>query len=281
MNESRWKRTLKAKAAARRQHQTTCEDKLWFRLRNRRLDALSFRRQHVVGGCIVDFYCAELRLAVQLRPTGRKWDFASEDASLRARGITVLTFSESDVQTRFGFVLRLIFGVAQQRRRRIAQSNRPAEFGARRGTTPHAKRQVGATRRDTPSRRRTAPRVAGNARPPSLRLLRVRSYAHDFAAEHDFNAQRSSVRSVAPNSGADEEAANGLPNDRQPNPSRDDGQRLGGPGSGPSPNVAEQSQRPDQVAREIRRRLRTLVQSVQTALRGPRPPAGRRGPGNA
>ena len=39
---------------------------LWQQLRRRAAGGWRFRRQHVVGGFIVDFYCPELRLAVEV-----------------------------------------------------------------------------------------------------------------------------------------------------------------------------------------------------------------------
>jgi very-short-patch-repair endonuclease len=42
------------------------EGLLWTRLRGRRLAGLRFRRQHPIGPYILDFYCDELRLAVEV-----------------------------------------------------------------------------------------------------------------------------------------------------------------------------------------------------------------------
>ena len=39
---------------------------LWTALRGRRLGGARFRRQHPIGPYIVDFYCAEARLAVEI-----------------------------------------------------------------------------------------------------------------------------------------------------------------------------------------------------------------------
>ncbi|HWW11220.1 MAG TPA: endonuclease domain-containing protein [Brevundimonas sp.] len=39
---------------------------MWTRLRGRRLAGLRFRRQHPIGPYILDFYCDELRLAVEV-----------------------------------------------------------------------------------------------------------------------------------------------------------------------------------------------------------------------
>jgi very-short-patch-repair endonuclease len=39
---------------------------LWVRLKNRRLGGFKFRVQHPIGPYILDFYCAEARLAVEI-----------------------------------------------------------------------------------------------------------------------------------------------------------------------------------------------------------------------
>ena len=49
-----------------RQVSTSAEAALWKALRRRRLGGLKFRRQHPVDGFIVDFYCAERRLIVEV-----------------------------------------------------------------------------------------------------------------------------------------------------------------------------------------------------------------------
>ncbi len=45
---------------------TNSETILWETLRDRRLLGLKFRRQHAVGRFVLDFYCAELRLAIEV-----------------------------------------------------------------------------------------------------------------------------------------------------------------------------------------------------------------------
>ncbi|KPJ66872.1 hypothetical protein AMJ44_07680 [candidate division WOR-1 bacterium DG_54_3] len=49
-----------------RKDQTSCEEKVWQLLRNRQFMGLKFRRQHVVEGFVVDFYCQEYKLAIEL-----------------------------------------------------------------------------------------------------------------------------------------------------------------------------------------------------------------------
>ena len=59
--------TLTLKRAKRlRDNMTRQELGLWLYLKNRQLGGFKFRRQHPVGPYILDFYCAELRLAVEI-----------------------------------------------------------------------------------------------------------------------------------------------------------------------------------------------------------------------
>jgi len=61
------KRSLKvALAKINRSEPTAAEAAAWDLLRNRRCLGLKFRRQHVIRGFIVDFYCPELRIAVEV-----------------------------------------------------------------------------------------------------------------------------------------------------------------------------------------------------------------------
>jgi very-short-patch-repair endonuclease len=63
---------------------------------------LKFRRQHPLFGYIVDFYCHELKLALELdgrhhaKPLQRKKDEA-RDAFLKTRGITIIRIRNEDL----------------------------------------------------------------------------------------------------------------------------------------------------------------------------------------
>lgn len=48
-----------------RKNQTKTEEKLWWYLKDKRL-GFKFRRQHSVGGYILDFYCKEKRLIIEV-----------------------------------------------------------------------------------------------------------------------------------------------------------------------------------------------------------------------
>ncbi len=65
---SRFSRTRPMTSRARRlrKNLTTAEQKLWQALRRGQHDGLLFRRQHPIGPYTLDFYCPELRLAIEL-----------------------------------------------------------------------------------------------------------------------------------------------------------------------------------------------------------------------
>ncbi len=87
-----------------RREMTPQERHLWYDF----LSALPvrFRRQKVVGGYIVDFYCADPKLVIELDGSQHCADAAKEndaarDAWLKQQGITVLRYSNLDIQTNF------------------------------------------------------------------------------------------------------------------------------------------------------------------------------------
>ena len=100
----------KSHARAMRAHPTDAERRLWHALRDRRLQALKFRRQAPVGGYIVDFLCIARRLVVEAdgsQHTESQRD-AARDAWLAREGYTILRFSNRDVLTARESVLTTI-----------------------------------------------------------------------------------------------------------------------------------------------------------------------------
>lgn len=90
---------LAGRARELRRNTTPAEKKLWALLREL---PVRFRRQRPIGPYIVDFYCAELGLVVEVdgeshyTPEGQMHD-AERDAYLRRLGLRVLRFSNLDV----------------------------------------------------------------------------------------------------------------------------------------------------------------------------------------
>jgi very-short-patch-repair endonuclease len=94
---------LKPLARQMRQEPTPAEDALWEVIRNRKLDNFKFRRQHPIDRFIVDFYCAEAHLVIEV--DGTIHDYTPDEDALRqafieSRGITVIRFRNEDILER-------------------------------------------------------------------------------------------------------------------------------------------------------------------------------------
>jgi very-short-patch-repair endonuclease len=85
-----------------RRNMTLPERLLWGQLRGKKLAGLKFRRQHPVGPYVVDFFCAERQLAIELDGEphfdgdGPARD-RRRDAFLQTERIRVLRFTNPDV----------------------------------------------------------------------------------------------------------------------------------------------------------------------------------------
>ncbi|MDR0828744.1 MAG: endonuclease domain-containing protein [Prevotellaceae bacterium] len=65
--ETNLPRYLLEYAREQRKSQTTAEELLWQVLRNKKVNQLKFRRQHPLKvGFILDFYCAEIKLGIEI-----------------------------------------------------------------------------------------------------------------------------------------------------------------------------------------------------------------------
>lgn len=104
-------------ARALRRRPTSAEQVLWQALRNRGLGGLKFRGQHPLGPCVVDFYCAEGRLIVELdgdSHAGRAAQDAERQAWLEAHGYRVLRFTNREVMQSLPEVLEAIWQACQE-----------------------------------------------------------------------------------------------------------------------------------------------------------------------
>ena len=91
---------LEEKALRMRRNPTSAEDRLWQELRGGRLDGLRFRRQHVLGRFIVDFYAVNAGIVIEVDGpihAGQEDSDAERDVYLRSLGLTALRFSNDEV----------------------------------------------------------------------------------------------------------------------------------------------------------------------------------------
>lgn len=106
------------RARSLRREQSPPEGVLWSALRNRRLGGLKFRRQHSVGPFVVDFYCADAHLIVELDSSyhdGRRAQDAARDRELESRGLRVFRVTASELAKNPDAVLETILRLARDR----------------------------------------------------------------------------------------------------------------------------------------------------------------------
>jgi len=102
-------------AKALRRRSTEAEQKLWELLRNKQLKGKKFRRQHAIANYIVDFYCHECKIAIELdgnfhmEAEAKEYD-NSRTTLLNEIGVTVLRFWNEEVINDASSVLQKISG---------------------------------------------------------------------------------------------------------------------------------------------------------------------------
>lgn len=90
------------KASELRQNMTKAKKALWEELRNKKLGDYRFRRQHPIGIFIVDFFCFESMLAIELDGGIHDTDYQRErdferTIMLREHGIAEIRFRNKDI----------------------------------------------------------------------------------------------------------------------------------------------------------------------------------------
>ena len=110
--------TLIGNARSLRKNMTKEERHLWYDFL--RYCRPHFRRQEIIGNYILDFFCHEAKLSVELdgsqhcEPSALRYD-AQRTVHLHHLGITVIRFSNIDVMKNFEGVCRQILLLLEQR----------------------------------------------------------------------------------------------------------------------------------------------------------------------
>ena len=102
---------LTAYARQLRRNMTLAEILLWRRLRRRQLCGYAFGRQRPIGEYIVDFYCKDLRLAIEVDGCShnlRKREDRARQRRLERLGVRFLRFWDQEVKSDMASVLRRI-----------------------------------------------------------------------------------------------------------------------------------------------------------------------------
>ena len=117
-----YNKTLTEKARKNRKNPTPAEQKLWHEvLQRKRLDNLKFTRQKPLDEYIVDFYCAELMLAIEIdgdTHAGQKQYDEDRTKNLNKFGVEIIRYTNAEV-------LNNLEGVYQDLHKRISARKPP------------------------------------------------------------------------------------------------------------------------------------------------------------
>ncbi|MGI5837257.1 MAG: endonuclease domain-containing protein [Chloroflexota bacterium] len=99
------------RARGLRREMTAQERVLWQHLRGHRLGGFHFRRQQIIDGFIVDFYCHSRHLVVEVdgsvHENQKEYDI-ERDRILSSRGLRILRITNKDIQQNLKGVLERI-----------------------------------------------------------------------------------------------------------------------------------------------------------------------------
>jgi len=102
---------IKSKAKSLRKRLTVQEEKLWKMIKNRQLQGKHFRKQHPYGIYILDFYCFEASLAIEvdgeIHISREEYDNERTEY-LESTGLKIIRFTNEDIEQRIDRVLLII-----------------------------------------------------------------------------------------------------------------------------------------------------------------------------
>ena len=92
-----------------RKNQTDTEEIMWKELRNRKFLNLKFRRQYLVEGYIVDFYCSKLKLAIEIDGLIHSRQIKKDQQrqkDIEEKGVKFIRFKNKEVEYNLEEVLK-------------------------------------------------------------------------------------------------------------------------------------------------------------------------------
>jgi len=116
---------LRDRARALRKAGILHEALLWLELKSKKLNGLDFDRQKIIGNYIVDFYCAEKNVVIEVDGSShdsKQLEDAERDRYLESLGLTVIRLLAKDV-------LRNLVGVVEFLKDHPALAGTPPEEG--------------------------------------------------------------------------------------------------------------------------------------------------------
>jgi very-short-patch-repair endonuclease len=106
-----YRHELKELARELRRNMTLSEVLLWNELKQKKILGYDFDRQRPIGNFIVDFYCKELSLAIEIDGKSHIYRYDYDDERqriLEKSGVRFLRFEDIEIKKRMTNVLRVI-----------------------------------------------------------------------------------------------------------------------------------------------------------------------------
>jgi very-short-patch-repair endonuclease len=117
------KEELKARRRSLQKNMPRAEVILWSKLKNKQILGKRFLRQYSVDQYVLDFYCPELKLAIEVDgdshfvPGAEEQDKARQE-HIEAFGIQFLRFTNEDVYNNIDGVCQSVYNVVDELRKR-------------------------------------------------------------------------------------------------------------------------------------------------------------------
>ena len=104
---------LKAYSKKLRKEMTLCEKILWDELKGKKMMGFDFDRQRPIDNYIVDFYCKDLMLAIEVDGSSHSYDEVAKQDKIRQKkleelGVRFLRFDDDDIKGNINGVLEII-----------------------------------------------------------------------------------------------------------------------------------------------------------------------------
>ena len=117
MPDAALRKFLRRAAKDMRSHPTSTERDLWWRLRDRKLGGLKFRRQRPEGKYIADFVCLEAKLIVEVDGAQHENSIGDHHRTqdLKRIALEIIRFSNDEVQRDIDAVCATILRIASGR----------------------------------------------------------------------------------------------------------------------------------------------------------------------
>ena len=111
---------LEINARTLRQNMTEGERKLWSRIRRKQMFGLQFYRQRPIGNYIVDFYCPQAQLVLEVDGSQSADQLVikkdkSRDGYLKQQGIKVLKFDNLQILKQLDAVVENVYQTVASR----------------------------------------------------------------------------------------------------------------------------------------------------------------------